>query len=170
VNAEEAVDWYELEAKSSAKELWAVVKWEGQGDVGPWLLPDGREILDLIATGDVDELGFPIWFEPYQSYRNAGDLIWTTAWMKLASQRFVDVLTSIKATGFQTYDANLRSKKGEPIPGFVGLGVNSSSEDTDLSNQYPAPTFSFRARPRVVQALRTAGVTDLKIKPWRPED
>ena len=169
MNAEEAVDWYELEAKSSAKDMWAVVKWEGQGDVGPWLLPDGREILDLVATGDVDELGFPIWFEPYQSYRNAGDLIWTTAWIKLASQRFVDVLTSIKATGFQTYDANLRTNTGEPIPGFVGLGVNSSSEGTDLSNQCPVPTFSFRARPHVVEALRAAVVTDYKIKPWRED-
>ncbi len=169
MNTKVTTEWYELEARSSAKDLWAIPKWEGQSELGPWLLPDGRDIIELIATGDVDELGFPIWFEPYQSYRQAGDLIWTTSWMKLASERFVEVLRSVGATGFQTYETNLRTKRGEAIPGFVGLGVNSSSDDTDLSNPYPAPSFSFRARPHVVDALKSAGVTELKIRPWREE-
>ena len=170
-SSETASAWYDLEAKSSAQELWAVPKWQGQGDLGPWLLPDGRQILDLIATGDVAELPFPIWFEPYQSYRHAGDLIWTTAEIKLASVRFVDVLRSIGATGFQTYAATVKSKKGEPISGFVGLGVNSSSDDTDLTNfPYPVPSFSLRVRRRVVEALEAAGATDLKIRPWQPDE
>ncbi len=79
------------------------------------------------------ELGVPIWFEPYQSYRQAGDLIWTTS-------------------------------ESEPIPGFVGLGVNSSSTDTDVSNPYPLPSFSFFVRPHVVDALTSAEVTDLKFR------
>ena len=113
-------EWYELEARSAAKELWALPRWEGQGELGSWLLPDGREVFDLIATGDIDDLCFLIWFEPYQSYPRAGDLIWTGSEIKLASQRFVDVLTSIGATGFQSYDADQRSKKSESIPASSG--------------------------------------------------
>jgi hypothetical protein len=32
------------------------------------------------------------------------------------------------------------------------------------------PTFPFRAQRHVVEALRAAGATDFKIKPWRPQD
>jgi len=111
------------------------------------LLPDGRDILNLIATGDVNELGFPIWFELCQAYQRAGDLVWTTAWMKLASQWFVDLLTAIGVTGFHTSEPDLRSKTGAATRGFLGLGVNSSSDETDVRNQYPVPSFSFLARP-----------------------
>ncbi|HEY5847399.1 MAG TPA: hypothetical protein VIT42_11495 [Microlunatus sp.] len=50
---------YELEAKSAARELWAVPQWHGKGVLGPWVLADGREILDLIATGTSANSGSP---------------------------------------------------------------------------------------------------------------
>ncbi len=47
--------------------------------------------------------------------------------------------------------------------------MNSSDPETDLSNQYPLPTFSFLAKERVVEVLKMAGVTEFKIRPWADE-
>lgn len=167
----DTTEWYELEARWSSRELWAIPTWEGKSEYGPWLLPDGRDITDVIATGEAHELGYRYWFEPPQSWRRAGDLLWSGGLAThVASERFVDVLSGISATGYRTYPAPFRTQQGEPIPGFVGLAVTSNADDTDLRHPFDWPSFTFRVRPRVLTALRAFGVTALHTRPWAMDE
>lgn len=130
--------------------------------LGPFLTADGEDIRELIADGRTDRLDFRPRFTQSNSGR-VGDLLWTGDKTKVASLRFVDVLASIRATGYRTFPVDVLGRGGRPLGDFVGLAVLDDDTTKDLHFSTGFQFWSFAATDLVVEALREAGVTDLSI-------
>lgn len=159
-------EWYRVGANSATRDVWIETHWTGKAPVGPWLLSDGREIDGLIADGHIDELSFPVWFTP-QSNRGErfGDLLWTLgSAIKIASTKMVSALAGIEATGYRTFDIDLRNRQGDRIPDYVGFATTSDDELNDVRHLFGYQNVAFLAAPRVIQALRAAGADQLGVE------
>ena len=109
----------------SGRYIWAFPDNPGQPEWGPHLLPDGTKVWDLVANGDTGRLPFTPRFRRRGGGPQIGDLLWTgTATMKVASRRFVDVLQSVHASGYRTFEIDLVGGRKRPMPGFVGFAVD----------------------------------------------
>lgn len=155
---------YLLQARSTTRDVWVRHHHDGQFVRGQWQLPDGRDLYDLIAAGDTAQLGFVPRFVRDNRGTRVGDLLWTTGMSKIASRRFVDVLESIDATGYRTFPVDVLNRDGSSLGDFVGFAVIDGDPARDLRFSNGFQTFRCRASDRVVDALRTAEVTDLSIK------
>jgi hypothetical protein len=128
-------------------------------------MPDGADVYDLVADGEVERVGFTPRYVHGNRGRRVGDLLWTTGSAKIASRRFIEVLESVGATGYRTFPVTVEYRDGSPIGDFVGLAVLDSDPSRDLYFTHGAQNFDFATSDRVVTALRNAGVTALSITP-----
>ena len=160
-------DWYLLRAHDESGDVGVATEWEGKPPLGPWLLPDGRDIDELIADGRLDEVPFPVWFRRVGGGKRWGDLLPGGA-CKIASVRLVGVLESIGATGYRTFPIDLRDRGGEPITGYVGFATTPWQGGTDIQPLLGWQNFTFWANARVVEALRARGADDLVIEVYDP--
>lgn len=90
------------------------------GDTGPstfW------ELEHRVVNGDTGELLAPPVFLPLNHGTKRGDLLWTGGRPPLASDRFVAALREAGCTGFETYDVEVRYRRGTPVPGYQGFVV-----------------------------------------------
>lgn len=155
---------YKLEARSGTDNLWVLVQHPEADASGTVPSGVGREFWDLVSDGEIERLGFVPRFVRSNSGR-VGDLVWTTGSAKIASPRFVQVLESIGATGYRTFPIDVRGRRGDVIiPGFVGFAVLDDDPAKDLRFSNGVQFWNFIASDRVVDALRTAGVTGFRIK------
>lgn len=155
---------YVLKARSGPGNLWVMRDHPGQPEYGHYLGANGESPYDLIADGRVEDLGFTPRFTRSNSGK-LGDLLWTTGDMaKLASRRFVDVLQAVGATGYRTFPAEVRGKRGETIGDYVGFAVLDDDPAKDLRFEFGYQGWSFVASDRVADALKAAGVTELSVK------
>ena len=129
-------------------------------------MPDGADVYDLVADGEVERVGFIPRYVHGNRGRRVGDLLWTTGGAKIASRRFIDVLESLGATGYRTFPVTVEYRDGSSIGDFVGLAVLDADPSRDLYFTHGAQNFDFAATDRVVAALRDAGVTALSIMPF----
>lgn len=114
----------EVRPFSEERDLWVAPEGEGKPAFGPWLTEDGRRVVETIAEGRGEELPFPVWFEQTEGCtgRRRGDLLWAGGLsISIASDRFIDTLTSVGARGWSTYPVTLRDRKGAEISGYQGL-------------------------------------------------
>lgn len=160
------IGWLRIEARYGIRDLWVTCLWDGKDGQGPWVLPDGRDVEVLVYGGRAAELPFPVWFEPFDSASRLSSMLWTGARGTVASTVVVAALESIGATGYSTYEIDLRDASGRAVPGYVGLAVHSASDDTDLRRLDDGPSCAFRARPHVVEALTAYDVTDIVVEPF----
>lgn len=164
--------WVSLQAHSAQRDVWVEPLWPDMPELGPYLLPDGQRVMDVIARGDVGDLPFPVWLQTWNSGTRLGDLLWTGGLAILpASDRFIAVLDSVEASGYRTYDIPLRRNPrgrdgGQDIPGYRGLAIVSDTDETTLRNRPSGRGFSFLARPHVVEALTGAGVDQFDREPY----
>lgn len=134
---------YELQAYSG-RYIWAFPDHLGQPNLGPHLLPDGIDVGDAVANGDTSRLGFVPRFRRSGGGPQIGDLVWTGTNMKIASQRFVDVLESVHATGYRTFTIDLIDGRRRPISGFVGFAVDLEAPPAaDVRPNYRWQSFRF---------------------------
>jgi hypothetical protein len=129
-------------------------------------MPDGADVYDLVADGEVERVGFIPRYVHGNRGRRVGDLLWTTGSAKIASRQFIDVLESLGATGYRTFPVTVEYRDGSSIGDFVGLAVLDADPSRDLYFTHGAQNFDFAANDRVVDALRDAGVTALSITPF----
>lgn len=116
--------WVEVRPFSEERDLWVAPEGEGKPAFGPWLTEDGRRVVETIAEGRGEELPFPVWFEQTEGCtgRRRGDLLWAGGLsISIASDRFIDTLTSVGARGWSTYPVTLRDRKGADISGSKDL-------------------------------------------------
>lgn len=164
--------WYECVAQSATRDAWMVATGPGRPELGPWVLPDGRAVDDLIADGDVDQIPFDVCFEPSNYGKRYGDLLWTGGMAyKLASQRFVEVLESIAATGYKTFPVRLRDNKKNIIDGYVGFAtLKEPDEEDDIKPLNGAQMPWFLINQRVRDAIVEAGLERIAITPYDPDE
>jgi hypothetical protein len=129
-------------------------------------MPDGADVYDLVADGEVERVGFIPRYVHGNRGRRVGDLLWTTGSAKIASRRFIEVLESVGATGYRTFPVTVEYRDGTSVGDFVGLAVLDSDPSRDLYFTHGAQNFDFATSDRVVAALRDADVTALSIKPF----
>ncbi|WBQ08471.1 hypothetical protein [Kribbella sp. CA-293567] len=130
-------------------------------------MPDGADVYDLVADGEVERVGFIPRYVHGNRGRRVGDLLWTTgSGAKIASRRFIDVLESLGATGYRIFPVTVEYRDGSPVGDFAGLAVLDSNPSHDLYFTHGAQNFDFAASDRVVAALRNADVTALSITPF----
>ena len=156
---------YLLEARSTNRDVWVLLEYDGRPSPVPWLLPDGSDVYQLIPNGETERLGFVPRFVQSNRGTRLGDLVWTTGAAKIASRRFVDVLESIGATGFRTFPVEALDRDGQSLGDFVGFAVLDDDTTKDLHFSTGFQFWHFAAADRVVKALRESEVTDLSIKP-----
>lgn len=170
--ASEPSGLFRLHASYADSHLWVEPRWDGIDDSGYWLLPDGRDISEVVAEGQLDEIPFEVWFRAFGSGTKRGDLLWTGGLaQKFASQRFVEVLQGLGVTGYITYDLAIVDKKGNPIEGYVGFATAPTSDDDEIRPLFGRQGFTFLASERVVDALRAAGALDgVVVEPHDPND
>ena len=154
-------------------ELWVAPEWEGRPELGPWLTEDGRRITEVIAEGKADTLGFPVWFEQSQNCRDTkwprSDMLWNEGSpAKVVSERFVQTLTDLGATGFSAYPVEVRTRKGEAVEGYVGL-VSDTTGTTDVTTpgwEDGLQSFGVLVTEKILAGLLEAG---LRID-WEPDE
>lgn len=153
-----------LSGRIATRDVWVTPEWEGRSRFGPWLLPDGRDVVALVAGGDIDDVPFPVWFRPSNSGRRLGDLLWAGGLStKLASQRFVDVLVRIGATGYRTYEITFVDRTRRPIEGYVGIASTGTDPDLDVSHVGGSQNSGLQVTRRVLDALLAAGVDGFDV-------
>lgn len=149
---------WRVTALSAARDAWTDYVWDGKPDLGPYLLPDGRNILDEIREGRAGELPFPVQARIYQGKR-INDMLWTGGLGMIASTALVAVLNDLGVAGYATYDLDVRNRDGSPLPGFVGFRTTSDTLDTDITDLGRGGSYIFYTTDRVANALR-----DTKLK------
>lgn len=161
----------------SQNELWVNAEWQDRPELGPWLTSDGRDVIDLVEEHQLDEIGFPIWFErsPYSRDRERprADVLWAGGMAyKLVSETFAKALEELGVTGFSTYEVDFRDRKGSPIHGYVGLleDLTGESELTTPHLQEQRRGFSLLTSQRVLDGLHAAGVTRFRYEAYHPEE
>ncbi len=160
-----------LSGRYATRDMWVGPEWKGRpkpGTVPPPLfpvrLPDGRAVIDVIADGDIDEVPFPVWFQPSNSGKRLGDLLWATGLStKLASRRFVDVLEQIGATGYRTYEVTFVDRKRNPIDGYIGVASTGSDPELDITHYMGFQNSGLYVKRHVLDALLAAGVDGFDV-------
>lgn len=141
------------------RDMWVSPEWEGRPHFGPHLLPDGRDIVGLIADGDLDELPFPVSFRPFNSGKRLGDMLWAGGLAtKLVSRRFVKVLEQIGATGYRTYEVTFTDRTRNPIDGYIGIASTGSDPELDITHFAGFQNTGLFVKRHVLDALLAAGV------------
>lgn len=160
-----------LTGRAATRDLWVVPEWEGMAEFGPWLLDDGRQVQQVIAAGQVDELPFAVWFRQDQGSKaqRHGDILWGTGSpAKVVSRRFVEALSDLGVTGLSTYPIEVVDRRRRPIEGdFVGL-VEPLAGQGEVCSPYPDQRgFSLVVTGRVLEGLRERGVTEYLVEPYQ---
>jgi len=153
---------YLLETRSTDRDVWELIEFEGLPSPVPWPLPDGSEVYQLVPNGETERVGFVPRFVQSNRRARLGDLVWTTDAAKIASRRLVDVLESTGATGYRTFPAEVIGRDGQPLGDFAVLDQDTG-KDVHFFNGFQFCQFA--AADRVVEALRDAGAADLSIRP-----
>lgn len=149
---------YRLSAKAGHQDAWV------RGDFPQDLtLGDDASVYDIVAAGDAASYGFVPRFTAANKGLRFGDLIWTTGSSKIASQRLLDALASISATGYKTFPIELMTGHPESMA-YKGIAVVSSNSSDDLYNPDGIQWFKFMASDRLVAALRQRGAVNLSIE------
>lgn len=156
---------YRLSASADSKDVWVSDRFPDPFGKEPYLLPDGTNIYKRVADGDTANLGFVPKFVQSNRGHVVGDLLWTTGSIKIASQRFVEVLTELDVTGFKTFavevfiDKRLRDD-------FTGLTITGTNAASGVYKYQNVQFFKFLARDDVVHGLRGAGVDRLVFEEY----
>jgi hypothetical protein len=164
---------YKLSGPWATRDLWVAPEWQGMPRFGPHLLPDGRDILDLIERGDIEELGFDVWFRQVEGSRGQrfGDLLWAGGLAtKVVSRRFVDALEDLGVAGHvRTYPVRMFDRKMRPIEkDYVGL-VEPTGGDGEIHAAHPTlRNTGLVVSARVFEGLQERGVTDYRAEPYVP--
>ncbi|HEX8508077.1 MAG TPA: hypothetical protein VF635_01065 [Propionibacteriaceae bacterium] len=151
-----------LLARSSGKDVWVASDFP---DGTPLEQPDGSNTFLRVAAGETTGLDFVPRFKVANRGTRWGDLLWTTGDTKLASQRFIEVLSRVGASGWRRFDVEVVAARRRPVPGYHGLAVTGVSPAEDLFHPDGGPSFRVHVSDRLLQELRAAGVTEFEIEP-----
>jgi hypothetical protein len=167
-------EWSQIRARSGNKDVWLAVHADSEPEVWgwPWLMPDGRtSVYDFILDWRPEELPFPIWLTPSNGGRRWGDMLFTRGLsLKVVSTRMIQALEAIDASGYRTFDLDIRDASGATAEGYVGFATDPTPE-SDIQNIYDqdGQNSVFIAKRRVVEALRQHGASGLDIQPYSPD-
>ncbi|MFV0435742.1 MAG: hypothetical protein ACK5LO_17455 [Leucobacter sp.] len=156
-------NWYEVQGKSTQADFWSAPMWEGKPRFGPILLPDGRQVVRVLAAEGTSAIPFPIWFQQHpDGGKRLGDILWSAGLsIKIVSQRFVDRLRELDVHSFQTYDIELWDRrKKHRIEGYVGFIEDQTGEGEIKINPVAGGkvTLSMICTERVLHGLLEAGI------------
>jgi hypothetical protein len=153
-----------LSGRYATRDMWVRPMWKGKPQLGPHLLPDGRRLTDVVADGDIDEVPFPVWFQPSNGGKRLGDLLWAGGLStKLVSRRLVDVLQQIGATGYRTYEVTFVDRKRNPIDGYIGVASTGSDEELDITHYKGFQNTGLYVKRHLLDALLSAGVDGFDV-------
>ncbi len=154
---------YELVARAGTASAWAFPDNPGQPELGPFKDEQGRDIDQLIANGDVADLGFVPTFRKKHGSR-FGDLLWTSCEIKVASVAFINALSGF--SGWRSYPIQYLDRKGNAIEGYMGFAVEEGSGDVFHSLGFQH--WSFGISDEAMDSLRDHGVTGFIAKKIQP--
>ena len=152
-----------IAARSGPAYLWAFPDFPGQPEYGEYVLPEhSRDPRDMVADGDVENLGFVPCFRQAGRGRKVGDLVWTGCDIKIASDRFLAVLREQDATGYRTFPVTVVPRRGGAFQGFTGIAVLDGSPEHDL-RWLAGQSHRMLVSDRIVAALKQAGAFNVNV-------
>lgn len=161
--------WYEIIPLSTQRDFWIRTVWEGKPPLGPYTLDDGRDIYDVVADGNLEELPFDVWFERETISRGKrrGDILWGGP-PTLVSQRFADAVAELGVAGCSTFEVNLFSANEGRVTGYVGFVENTEGTSEITSYAWPesAHSFAWIVSERVLEGLKERGVDMFHVEPF----
>lgn len=137
-----------------------------------------------MCAGDLSDIGGgPLVLKRWNRAKRAGDMVWTTGSLKVASDRFIASLERIGATGWRTFPVEIHLPKGERLTGYQGIastGVLTLSppqrkmgkrpkgqvalwDGSDVCGLHGYQSYRLFVTDRVLQALREDGADKLDI-------
>lgn len=161
--------WFALQGRCTTRDLWVAPEWEGMSKLGPYLLPDGREIPDFIVDGRYEELGSPFWFRQVEGSRGQrrGDLLWGGGGeSKVVSRRFVDTLHELGVTDdLLLTPVEIRDRRRRPIEADYVALVEPIGRGEVRAGLTTMRNTVLVVSARVLDGLRERGVTDFLVEP-----
>lgn len=154
--------WRRVQGLSSEKDLWVVPTGESRPEMGCWTTEDGRDVMEVVGSGQADALTFAVWFEqsPDGGDRR-GDMLWTQgAPMSIVSEAFVEGLRTLGVEGWDTYPVDIRGRDGEAVSGYVGLVPDATGTSEVVVGSWPStkPFWSLTVTDDVCLSLHEMGL------------
>lgn len=167
VELEAAAVTMTISARYGPKDAWFAPDWPDKPALGPYpQLPDGRDPIEATADGDMGLLPHPVVLRQSNRGNRFGDILWTEGTpIKAVSQRLVDALTDVGATGWRTFPIEVIGADGDELEGYLGLATIGSDPSDDLRHTAGAQNFAVTVSDRVLDALSQHGVDGLLVEP-----
>lgn len=162
---------YECVAPSATRDMWLAPEWDGPPEqAGLARSPEGAELRRRIHDGEVDRLPFAVRWRRFGRGTRHNDLVWDGGFgrAKIAGRRLVDVLKALDATGYRTFEVDVRDIDGTPIDGYVGVATVDTGGPADIASLTgPMRPSGFLVGPRVAEAFVAAGL-QMELRPYDP--
>ncbi len=165
--------WYILGANGATRDLWLHPTGDGMPEYGRWILPDGRDVHEVLRANGPDSLGIPVWWtqDDESSGRRLHDMLWDTSMsgLKLVSRRMHEVLVGCGAS-LRTFEVDIRLRRHrEPVHGYVGVLEESHEPGPVHSYRRGGRVSSFVVSAHVRDAVTRAGLTGLQFRAADPD-
>ncbi len=153
-------EWYRLAAPSGRDQLWVQIEAREKPHPGPWMLPDGTDVVDAIARGKVFDLPFDVWLQQSPSCRgrHAADMLWTGGLRYLVMSAELAAVLQAEAQGVRAFVLPLRLRGGETTDRYRVLVPDMDGRGPVCSEVIGHPSDRINVRGTVLKALQAAGV------------
>lgn len=158
-------DRFILSGYWGASFLWVELDWEGQDPDAPFTLPNGRELDEVIGSGEFDTIADQVWLSVSNSGK-AGDILWTTSMaFTVISTRMLDILRQFGGVTLAAFPLATRRERSPGLHDYH-LVVVGDNDDSPV-RRFPAgrrSTCDLDVHAEVLQELRRQGVDRYRVK------
>ncbi|WP_291277900.1 hypothetical protein [Galactobacter sp.] len=162
-------------AKNATTDLWVVPSWEGRPEYGSPTLDDGREVYDVIACGNLEDIPFNVWFERNTDAKGKrhGDILWSGGLeSQPVSRRFAQAVAELGVADVKTYEIDLIDRRKGPIEGYVGFvpSLTGKGEISSWNWRKGKTSFAWVMSNRVLDGLLARGIDGFEYEPLEDEN
>lgn len=162
--------WYRIGARSSSRFWWVKLECSGGQDPLFFEVAPGYTIMEAVADGNMHLVPFDVWAKKNNYGAQLGDIIFSQgAPLKIVSTRFVEALRSVDASGYHTFEIDLRDNKDQIVSGYVGFALDLKMLNADVQSFNGVQFDAFAVNSRVLEALKDSGIDGLVIEPLSDE-
>ncbi len=149
--------------------MWVDLAWEGMDPDHPLTLPDGRDISDVIASGNVRQIIDQVWLK-IVNYGKPTDMLWSTGMaITVVSRRMADALIEAGAEDVDVFPVTVRRQRSPDLEDYVLLVCNGHGADRRV-REFPLgrrSTSSLDVHADVLAKVRQRGCAGFEVEDAR---
>lgn len=155
-------------AAGTGRDLWVELTGEGRPEYGRWATPSGLDVDSVLGRQGPTALDVTVRWVQARDHRGTRltDMLWNTdmTGLKLISERMRDLLVQ-NGANLETFAVDVRLRNGDPVEGYVGVLEEDQEPGPVHSLWRGKRSHDFVVSDRVLDAIKTAGLTGLAIEP-----